>query len=158
MTRSWAGFSLVELLVAAAIMGVLASAAMPLVETTLRRQKEQDLRLALKDIRRAIDAYKAASSSGNVAVEEGKSGYPRSLSELAEGVPDIKAKDGRKLYFLRRIPRDPFHPDHGKAAAETWQLRSFASEPGKPRPGDDVFDVYSVSKDVGMNGIPYSEW
>jgi general secretion pathway protein G len=153
-----AGFSLVELLVSVAIMGVLAAVAMPLVQITLQREKEHELRLALQDIRHAIDAYKAASVSGRIAIAPGQSGYPPTLTELVAGVPDAQHPDGPHLYFLRRIPRDPFSQDRTAPAAEAWGLRSFASPPERPRAGDDVFDVYSLSSSAGLNGMPYAEW
>lgn len=152
------GFSLVELIVSAAIMAVLASVAMPLVQTSIRRQKEHELRIALQDIRRGIDNYKAASASGQIALVPGQSGYPATLAELATGVPDIKTPGAPPLYFLRRIPRDPFFVDTTVAAADTWGKRSFASPPDRPRAGADVFDVYSLSSQKGINGVPYSEW
>lgn len=159
--RSWRlapGFSLVELLVSAAILGVLASVAMPLAETTIRRHKEHELRIVLRDIRNGIDAYKRASESGQIAVAAGQSGYPPTLGDLAAGVPDAWKPEGPRLYFLRRVPRDPFHPVKAVAAVDTWGLRSFASGPDDPREGDDVFDVYSLSAQSGLNGVPYSQW
>ena len=152
------GFSLVELLVAAAILGLLATVAMPVVELTSKREKEHELRLALRDIRRAIDAYKAAAASGRIKLLPGQSGYPPSLSELVSGVSDATNPDGPKLYFLRHVPRDPFYPDMKIAAINTWGLRSYDSPPDIPRVGEDVFDVYSQSTEKGLNGVPYSEW
>lgn len=155
--RAVAGFSFVELLVSAAILGVLASVAMPLAETTVRRQKEHDLRIALRDIRQAIDAYKLASASGSIAVLPDQSGYPAGLTDLAGGVDDAK-HPGVKLYFLRRVPRDPFVADEAISAIDTWGKRSFASSADDPQEGVDVFDVYSLSKQTGLNGVPYKEW
>lgn len=153
-----AGFSLIELLAAAAIIGILASVAVPVMETTIHRRKEQGLREALRDIRRGIDAYKAASDSGRVATGPADSGYPPSLAVLVAGVQDQNNKTGPKLYFLRRLPRDPFNTDKGIAAESSWGLRSFASPPTAPVAGVDVFDVYSKSKLSGLNGVPYAEW
>jgi general secretion pathway protein G len=152
------GFSLVELLVSVAILGLLASIAMPVVELTRKREQETQLRVALRDIRRAIDAYKDAVVQKRIAVEEGASGYPPSLMTLVEGVPDLASKSGAKLYFLRRVPRDPFNTDSGVTAADSWRLRSFASSPASPSAGADVFDVYTTSTGIGLNGIAYSEW
>jgi len=152
------GFSLVELLVAAAILGLLATVAMPVVELTNKREKEHDLRLALRDIRRAIDAYKTAASGGKIKLVPGQSGYPPTLSELVNGVTDATNPDGPKLYFLRHVPRDPFYPDATTSAIDTWGKRSYDSPPDAPRAGDDVFDVYSLSTQKGLNGVPYSEW
>ncbi|WP_373987778.1 prepilin-type N-terminal cleavage/methylation domain-containing protein [Duganella sp. BuS-21] len=152
------GFSLLELLAAAAIIGLLASVAVPFVETTVKRQKERELKTALRDIRQAIDAYKQAVATGHIATKLELSGYPPSLIELAGGVEDLANKTGPKLYFLRRIPRDPFAADASAAAIDTWGTRSFASEPANPVAGDDVFDVYSLSDRTGLNGVPYREW
>jgi general secretion pathway protein G len=152
------GFSLIELLAAAAIIGILASVAVPVMETTMRRQKEANLRQALRDIRRGIDAYKEASAGGRIAMGPADSGYPPSLTSLVSGVEDQTNKAGPKLYFLRRLPRDPFHSDASVPAERTWGLRSFASTPTAPAPGADVFDVYSKSGLTGLNGVAYSEW
>jgi general secretion pathway protein G len=156
--KNTGGFSLTELLVSVAIMGVLASVAMPLAETGMRRQKEIQLRSALKEIRNGIDAYRLASANGRIAVQTGQSGYPPSLGELAGGVVDAANPNGPHLYFLRRIPRDPFHSDKVISAADTWGKRSFSSPPDEPHEGDDVFDVYSLSSSTGVNGVPYAEW
>jgi general secretion pathway protein G len=124
----------------------------------VRRAKEQDLRLALQTIRNGLDAYKAAADAGRIERELGDSGYPESLDLLADGVVDIKSPDGQMLYFLRRLPRDPFYPDASVPAAETWALRAYASPPEDPRPGDDIFDIHSTSPRPGLNGIPYQQW
>jgi general secretion pathway protein G len=155
--RVAAGFSLIELLAAAAIVGLLASVAVPFVETTVKRQKEQALRTALNDIRAGIDAYKRAVMEERIKVPELASGYPPALTDLVRGVGDEK-NAGRPLYFLRRIPRDPFHPDPSAAPIDTWGLRSLASSAEQPVAGEDVFDVYSTSDKTGLNGVPYREW
>lgn len=152
------GFSLIELLAAAAIIGVLATVALPVMETVQRRAKERELRMALRDIRTAIDAYKAAADSGRIAKATDDSGYPPSLAILAAGVTDAKNSAGPKIYFLRRVPRDPFYPDATVTSAATWGLRSFTSSAEDPQAGKDVFDVYSKSGKQGLNGVPYAEW
>lgn len=152
------GFSFVELLASAAIIGLLASIAVPVVQTTVKRQKERELRTALRDIRHGIDAYKEASAAGKIAMLPEQSGYPPSLFELVSGVEDISRPDRRKLYFLRRIPRDPFFPDASVSAIDSWGKRSFESDADSPREGDDVFDVYTTSVQSGLNGVPYGEW
>ena len=144
------GFTFIELLIVVAILALLASVAMPLAEVTLQRNKEQDLRRSLREIREAIDAYKLAADEGRVERLADKSGYPPTLAALAEGVAD-KRNPGQTIYFLRRVPRDP-------VSESEWGLRSYASSPGAPQPGDDVYDVYSRSSDAGLNGIPYKDW
>ncbi len=149
---------MIELVITVAIVGVLASAALPLAEIGIRRAKEQDLRSNLYTIRSALDQYKDAAIAGHIEMELGASGFPPTLDELVEGVVDAKSPNSRKIYFLRRLPRDPFYPDTSVPASQTWGLRSYASEPDKPEPGEDVFDVYSTSTGVGLNGTPYSTW
>lgn len=151
------GFTLIELVITVAIVGVLALLATPLFEVTAQRHKEAELRLALRQIRGAIDAYHQAAREKRIEVPADASGYPPNLDVLAEGVPDITKPDRRKIYFLRRLPRDPMHPDGTLPAADTWGLRSYASPPDAPSAGEDVFDVYSLSDKVGLNGVPYRE-
>jgi general secretion pathway protein G len=152
------GFTLIELVITVAIVGLLASAALPLASMAIRREKESDLRAALQQIRSAIDAYKEAAEHGRVMVEADHSGYPANLQLLYEGVEDASSPQKVKIYFLRRLPRDPFFPDATASAAETWGLRSYASPPEDPQPGDDVFDVYSLAKGKGLNGVEYRDW
>lgn len=152
------GFTLIELLAAAAIIGILATVAVPVVETTVRREREQQLRRALRDIREAIDAYKRAADAGKIEVKTGESGYPHTLEELVEGVPDKESQGGRRLYFIRRVPRDPMLPDGSVSPIDSWGKRSFQSPPDAPAEGSDVFDVYSTSRQTGLNGVAYAEW
>jgi len=152
------GFTLIELVITVAIVGLLATAAFPLAEMAARRTKEQDLRLALREIRDALDDYKAAFDEGRIAQEVGESGYPPDLDTLVAGVEDAKSPESTTIYFLRRIPRDPFYPDATAKASETWGLRSYASPPEDPQPGDDVYDVYSLSTGTGLNGVAYRDW
>ena len=154
--RRLRGFTLIELAVTVAIVGVLSTMALPLAETTIRRSKEAELRTALRQIREGIDAYKRAGEEGRIRADA--SGYPPRLEDLAEGVEDIKRPDLAKIHFLRRLPRDPFGGDPELAAAETWGRRSYASPPDNPQSGEDVFDVYSLAEGVGLNGIPYRQW
>jgi general secretion pathway protein G len=156
--RKSAGFTLIELLVTVAIISVLAAVAVPLSEVSLQRAKERELHRSLQELREAIDAYKHASDEGRIARAADRSGYPPSLRVLVEGVPDAKSPKAAKLYFLRRIPRDPFSVDAQFNPELSWGQRSYESAPDDPRPGPDVYDVYSLRPGVGLNGIPYREW
>jgi len=152
------GFTLIELVITVAILGLLTSAAMPLAKMAAQRSNEADLRIALREIRTAIDAYKLAADQGRVEVKLGESGYPHSLQVLVDGVEDARSEAKIRIYFLRHIPRDPFFPDATVSAADTWGLRSYESPPDSPQPGDDVYDVYPLTNEVGINGVAYREW
>jgi general secretion pathway protein G len=152
------GFTLIEIVITVAIVGLIASAVLPLAELGVKRGKEQELRTALREIRTAIDAYKAAADKGNIEIDVDQSGYPPTLDMLVDGVKDARSPDERMIYFMRRVPRDPFYPDPSAAAPDTWGLRSYASDPDRPEPGDDVYDVYSLASGTGLNGVPYRDW
>jgi general secretion pathway protein G len=152
------GFSLIELLVVIAIMSILASIGLPLAELSHRRTQEEELRRALREIRSALDAYKRMVDAGLIARPAGGSGYPPNLQVLLNGETNAQTPQASKLYFLRRIPRDPFAPDAVVDASETWGLRSYDSPPDNPQPGRDVFDVYSKAAGQGLNGRPYRQW
>jgi general secretion pathway protein G len=156
--RASAGFTLVELLVSVAIVGLLASVAVPMTELVLQRSKERDLRSALREIRSGIDAYKRASDEGRITTDALASGYPKTLQSLVDGVTDARSPGkSSQLYFLRRIPRDPF-ADAGADPATGWGKRAYASPPDQPSEGDDVFDVFSQSRETGLNGVRYQSW
>jgi general secretion pathway protein G len=153
------GFTIIELVVTVGIIALLASAVVPSAQLVYQRQREIELRASLRTIRAALDAYKLASDTGRIKKALGKSGYPPDLQSLVDGVEDASSpKEGVKIYFLRRLPRDPFWPDAAAPAADTWGLRSYASPPEDPQPGDDVYDVYSRSTRTGLNGVPYHDW
>lgn len=158
--RNAGGFTLIEMVVTVAIVALLASIALPMAELAVQREKEQELRLALRQIREGIDAYKKAVDEGRIPKAADESGYPKTLDALVEGVLDPKDPDKKKkFYFLRRIPRDPMARDDGTvSAADTWGKRSYASPPDAPEEGDDVYDVYSKVEGKGINGVPYRQW
>ena len=152
------GFTLIELIITVTIIGILSTAVLPLVQITAQRAKEHELRLALRKIRTAIDAYKTASEEGRISMRANETGYPPTLEILATGAEDAKDPKKKKIYFLRRIPRDPMAVDPELTAAKSWGRRSYASPPDEPKSGDDVFDVYSMSTATGLNGVRYREW
>jgi len=156
--RRHRGFTLIELLVTLAILGVLATLTVPLAQVAMQRSQEQTLRRALREVRNAIDAYKRASDEGRIPKPPGTTGFPRDLDILVEGVPDQRSPTRAKIYFLRRVPRDPFSTDTSLAAAATWAKRSYASEAAAPQEGDDVYDIFSRSTRTGLNGVPYANW
>ena len=177
------GFTLIELVVTLALVGLMAMVAVPLYEVTAVRMKEMELRTALRQIRTALDAYKDATDAGKIQKDPSDSGYPPSLKILVEGVDAVQtAATGTtassssnsssfssssnsldssaptKLMFLRQIPRDPFTPDPALPPEEQWDTRSYGSPPEDPQPGKDVYDVMSKSTAVGSNGIAYKDW
>lgn len=155
--RRCRGFTLIELLITVAILALLASGAMGFADLAVRRGQEQELRASLRQIREAIDAYKAAANAKRIGQPADATGYPPNLAALTDGVPEANSVTGRKIYFLRRLPRDPM-ADASLAAEATWGLRSSDSEADNPQPGRDVFDVSSLSPRSSLGGRPYREW
>ncbi|MEY4563940.1 MAG: hypothetical protein RLZZ618_3217 [Pseudomonadota bacterium] len=151
-----AGFTLIEMIVVVAIVGILATAAQPLLSFTLRRTQEFTLRQSLRTLREAIDAHKRAADEGRIVVAADATGYPATLEVLVNGVADARNKD-KRLYFLRRLPRDPF-AEPAVPAAQTWNLRASDTPPEAPMAGRDVFDVHSRSEAVALDGSTYNGW
>lgn len=153
------GVTLIELVVAVAVLAILASAVFPVARMTIKRQKEHELRNNLRMIRKAIDDYKKAYDEKKIPQKLGASGYPSSLRELVEGADDMtSAVYGRKIVFLRRIPRDPFNDNKELKPEETWGIRSYGSPPEDPKEGEDVYDVYSLSEEKAIDGTYYKDW
>lgn len=152
-----AGFSLIEMLSVLVILAVLAAAAVPMARMVAKRNKEQDLRYSLRQVREAIDAYKRAADEGRVARKVGESGYPPKLADLVNGVEDLRDPNKAKIYFLRRIPMDPMTPAD-PLTGDNWAKRSYLSAPDDPREGDDVYDIHSRSEEVGLNQLAYRKW
>lgn len=155
--RKGTGFSLIEIMAVLAILAVLATAAVPMAQLVAKHSKEHELHLELHQLRDAIDAYKQAADEGRIARKLGESGYPPKLDDLVNGVDDLRDPNKSKIYFLRRVPTDPMAP-HGLTGSDSWAKRSYASPPDDPREGSDVFDIYSHSEEIGLNGIPYRQW
>lgn len=153
------GFTLIELMVSLAIIAIMASIATPMIQLTVQRQKEQQLREHLREMRRAIDAYKKAADEGRVKKNADASGYPPNLQVLVDGVDDAKSAKHERIRFLRRIPQDPMmkNPSAG-SLNQAWGLRSYDSPPEQPRYTQDVYDVYSLSTQTGINGVAYAQW
>ena len=147
-----AGFTLAEMVVTCAVMMILAGVVLPTARVTDRRLKETDLRAGLREMRYAIDEYKRYSDAGLIPVDVGTQGYPKKLDVLVEGVQLVGQVD-KKLKLLRRLPVDPM------TGKQEWGLRSYQDAPDSTSwGGEDVYDVYSLSKGAGLNGIPYRKW
>ncbi|MDO9237136.1 MAG: type II secretion system protein [Aquabacterium sp.] len=151
------GFTLIEMVVVVLIVSILASAAMPLAALQKRRSQEADLRQSLRLLRGALDEHKRAWDQGRIEKKANETGYPANLDVLVAGVKDVSSPREARIYFLRRLPRDPFS-EQDLPASQTWGLRSYASPPDAPMPGTDVFDVYSLHEGVGLDGTAYGQW
>ena len=150
------GFTFVELIVATAVMMILASAAMPLIRVSMKRQKEADLKYALRQVRSAIDEFKRWADAQRIAAAElsfGSEGYPSSLEQLVEGVAIVNDATGRKKKFLRKVPMDPI------TGTMDWGLRSYQdAADSKVWGGQSVFDIYTKSESKALNGTKYKDW
>jgi general secretion pathway protein G len=143
------GMTLVELVVAIAIMAIIATGVLPITRTVVKREREKELRAALWQMRDAIDRYKDAADRGAFQIKLGSEGYPPDLDTLVKGV-DVQ---GKKIRFLRHIPVDPM--THGTE----WGLRSMQDDPTSDSwGGQSVFDVYTKSEGTALDGTKYSDW
>lgn len=153
------GFTLIEMMVTLAILGTLAAAATPLVRHYHQQQQEAELRESLRTLRTAIDAWHQAGVDGKIEKKVRESGYPPTLKHLVEGAVDVSNPNGGRIYFMRRIPRDPMCDCAGRSNEDTWRLRASTQPPGDfSGGGKDVFDVSSSSNGSGLNGVPYAQW
>jgi len=147
------GLTLVELIVAFTILAMLTAMSVPLARYKVRRDKERELRYALREIRKAIDDYKDASLANKIEVKIGTEGYPEKLDPLVEGVKLLQSADGKKIKFLRRIPKDPM------TGTYDWGLRSMQDDPDSHSwGGQNIFDVYTKSTERARDGTAYSTW
>ena len=154
--RSERGYSFVELLIVSVILLILASAAAPLARVSVQRQRETELRRALRELRVAIDTYKDAVDLGVIAgpdIDPRNQGYPPSLEVLVNGVEPADDSAGDVIRFLRRIPIDPM------TRQADWGLRSYQDDPDTTRwGGDNVYDVYSTARGTALDGTRYRDW
>jgi len=148
--RGQRGFSLAELVMVVALIAVLSTMVLPVAKFTVKRRKEAELRLALRQIRTAIDEYKRLSDQGMIPVKIGGEGYPETLEELVEGVEIVGQESKRK--FLRRIPVDPM-------THEDWELRSYQDDADATSwGGENIYDVRTSSEGVALDGTKYADW
>jgi general secretion pathway protein G len=147
--RHTGGFTLIELIVATAILAILTTLAVPMARVTIKRARERDLRYDLWQMRDAIDRYKEAADRGAFQIKVGSEGYPPDLETLVNGVDS----NGKKVRFLRRIPIDPM------TGTTDWGLRSMQDDPDSTSwGGDNVFDVYTNSTGTALDGTQYKDW
>jgi len=152
------GFTLIEMMISLALLATLASAAIPIYQRQEQQRNEEELRVALRDIRSAIDRYGQLVEEGIIEKDADMTNWPASLDLLVDGVVNKKSPNKEKIYLLRRIPRDPFCDCDGRKNTETWRVRASTQAPGETTGGKDVWDVSSTSSQPGLNGIPYAQW
>jgi general secretion pathway protein G len=146
------GFTLLELMMSVMIISILVGLAVPLARNSIKREKEIELRSALREMRTAIDKYKDASDRGFIMVKVDTEGYPEKLQDLVDGVQMVGAVD-KKLKFLRRIPKDPM------TNSTEWGQRSYQDDPKATSwGGQNVFDVFTKSEGTAFDGTKYNEW
>ena len=151
--KSERGLTLVELIVAFTILALLTTMAVPLARFRVRRDKERELRFALREMRTAIDKFKDTCDGGSIQKKLGAECYPETLEQLVEGVKIANDPSGKKIRFLRRIPLDPF------TRQREWGMRSTQDDPqSNSWGGQNVFDVYSKTFEKTPDGTPYAEW
>ena len=156
------GFTLIEMVVVLTIVAILAMAALPLQEMTVRRAQEMALREGLRSLRNALDDHRRAVEAKRIAAGPDGSPWPTTLQALVQGVPLVDEQGqappgGQRLYLLRKLPREPF-ADPALAAADSWGQRASTSPPDAPAPGRDVFDVYSRAEGRALDGSRYADW
>ena len=149
LRKTSSGFTLVELIVATAILAILVGMAIPVAQVAVRRERERELQQDLREMRDAIDRYKDAADRGLFQIKLDSNGYPPDLDELVKGV-DVQ---GKKIRFLRRVPVDPM------TNSTEWGLRSMQDDPTSDSwGGQSVFDVYSKSEGTALDGTKYKDW
>jgi general secretion pathway protein G len=159
--RRLRGLTLIELLVTLAILSILAAAALPYAELTVRRDRELELRHSLREVRTAVDSFHEDWLAGRITHTDDTAsadGYPRTLQVLVEGADTGRAAGGKRRY-LRRIPRDPFAASATLDRASQWVIRGYQDEPdAQTWNGKDVYDVHSASTETAIDGTSYKDW
>ena len=146
------GFTLIELIATITILGILVGLSIPLARNSIKRERETELRQALREIRLALDKYKDASDQGKIEVPTDTEGYPQTLDTLVDGV-QLLGQAGKNIKFLRKIPLDPM------TNSADWGMRSYQDEPtAQSWGGQNVFDIYTKSDGIAFDGTHYKDW